>query len=370
MRYFFIVGEASGDRHTARLIKALKQLQPDAQISYWGGEAMEATTQIKPRVHLRELAFMGFWEVAKNIFTIRRLFRKAKEDILNFQPDLLILVDYPGFNLRIAKWAKSRGFKIVYYISPQLWAWNVERVKIVRKYVDKMLVILPFEEEFYQKYGVKAVYTGHPLVEAIQSFQPNDSFMMQHNITKDIIACVPGSRKQEISKMLPVMLEAAKDFFECYQVVIPVVNHIDIKHYQSAIPKSYREHVKLIKGAYYDILSHAKAAMVTSGTATLESALFGVPQVVGYKSDFLSYQIARRLIKVPFISLVNLIAGEKIVEELIQDQCNPKSLKNEILKLLAKPDEVKMGYKALTSKIGDLKAGEKAAREILGLTQK
>lgn len=370
MRYFFIVGETSGDQHTARLIQALKQFQPDAQISYWGGESMEAATKVKPRVHLRELAFMGFWEVVKNISAIRRLFSKAKEDIKNFQPDLLILVDYPGFNLRIAKWAKMRGFKICYYISPQLWAWNVERVKIVRKYVDKMLVILPFEVEFYKNYGVEAVYTGHPLVEAIQSFQPNDSFMLQQNITKEIIACVPGSRKQEIRKMLPVMLEAAKDFFECYQFLIPVVNHIDIKYYESAIPKNYCEHVKLIKGAYYDILSHARAAMVTSGTATLETALFGVPQVVSYKSDFISYQIARQLIKVPYISLVNLIAGEKIVEELIQDQCNPKTLKNEISKLLTEPDEVKMGYKSLFSKIGNFKASEKAAREILRLTQK
>ena len=367
-KYFFLAGESSGDQHTARVIKSLKNLDKGSEIRFWGGDAMSEACSSEPEVHIKDLAFMGFWEVFKNILTIRQLFRKAKNDILKFQPDILVFVDYPGFNLRMAKWGKKQGFKIVYFISPQLWAWNEKRVHLIREYVDKMLVVLPFEQEFYQKHGVDVEYIGHPLIDAKEEFIPDNNFLIKNGIDKEIISCIPGSRKQEISKILPVMIEAVSAFSSKYQIVVPKAPNVDMDFYESILSAHPPIPIKFIGNAFYDILNNTKAALVTSGTATLETAIFGVPQVVCYKGHFLSYLIARRLVKVPYISLVNLISGQKIVEELIQDNCNAAKINIELNKLLSEPETIKRGYNILLTKIGKSGAPTKAAQAILALT--
>ena len=326
MKYYIIAGEASGDLHAANLMKALKKKDPQADFRFWGGDLMQDVggTQVK---HYKELAFMGFIEVVMNLRTILKNITLCKKDITNYNPDVIIFVDYPGFNLRIAKWAKTEGYKTHYYISPQIWAWKEGRIKDIKRDVDAMYVILPFEKEFYEdKHNFPVHFVGHPLIDAIaqkQLINPSD-FKAEFNLdNRPIIALLPGSRKQEISKMLEVMLSVTKDFKD-YQFVIAGAPSQDAAFYSKFTKK---QNVNLVMNRTYDILSLATAALVTSGTATLETALFKVPEVVCYKGSTISYQIAKRVINLEYISLVNLIMDKPVVKELIQGDFNTKTLK-------------------------------------------
>jgi len=344
MRYYIIAGEASGDLHGSNLIKELRKLDRHANIRGWGGDMMQqAGAQIVK--HYRELAFMGFAEVVKNLPTIFQNLKFCKEDITQFTPDAVIFIDYPGFNLRVAKWAKQQNFKTIYYISPQVWAWKENRVKLIKKSIDKMLVILPFEKEFYKKWGYDVEYVGHPLVQVAEEFKVkrreagggSESIVQSSESgvrTPDsqLIALLPGSRKQEILKKLPVMLEASMSFPEYQFVVAKAPGQEDV--FYETLSKGY-PNVSSVANQTYDLLSRAKAACVTSGTATLETALFEVPEVVCYKGSSISYQIAKRLIKVKFISLVNLIMDKLVVKELIQDDFNVENLRKELNKILS-----------------------------------
>ncbi|WP_407522011.1 lipid-A-disaccharide synthase [Lacibacter sp. MH-610] len=337
MKYYLISGEASGDLHGSNLIKALHAQDAHATIRCWGGDKMEAAGATLVR-HYRELAFMGFVEVLKNISTILKNLSFCKEDILQFQPDVLVLIDYPGFNLRIARWAKENNIKVIYYISPQVWAWKENRVKMMKQCIDQMLVILPFEKDYYQnKWNWKVEYVGHPLVDEINSFrQKAASYEPEHlqlaaKSSKPIIAILPGSRKQEILKKLPVMLEVSKAFPD-YEFVVAKAPGLDDSFYLSLI-KDYHN-VSSVSNQTYALLQQSTAALVTSGTATLETALFGVPEVVCYKGNEISYQIAKRLINIKYISLVNLIMDKEVVKELIQHEMNAEQLTTELKKIL------------------------------------
>lgn len=328
MKYYIIAGEASGDLHGSNLIKELRKLDSAADIRCWGGDMMRAAGAVVIK-HYRELAFMGFTEVIKNLPTILANLKNCKKDILEYKPDVLVLIDYPGFNLRIAKWAKQQKLKVVYYISPQVWAWKENRVKAIKETVDKMIVILPFEKDFYKKWQFKVDYVGHPLVEIVDQWQMAVDRRILSN--KPIVALLPGSRKQEILKKLPIMLEVCK-LFPLYQFVVAKAPGQDDSFYEELL-KGY-QNVSSVRNETYNLLLQSSAALVTSGTATLETALFGVPEVVCYKGSPISYLIARRLIKVKFISLVNLIMDKQVVTELIQDQLTVANLQRELNLLL------------------------------------
>ncbi|TAL49662.1 MAG: lipid-A-disaccharide synthase [Chitinophagaceae bacterium] len=364
MKYYIIAGEASGDLHGSNLIKELKRPDASANIRCWGGDKMQQAGAVLVK-HYRDLAFMGFTEVLMNLSTIIRNLKLCKEDILQFKPDALILIDYPGFNLRIAKWAKQQGLKVIYYISPQVWAWKENRVRMMKKYIDKMLVILPFEKDYYKtKWNWEVEYVGHPLVEVTESEKLKAKNEKLSN--KQIVALLPGSRKQEILKKLPVMLEVSKLFPE-YQFVVAKAPGVDNEFYDELL-KNY-SNVSSVSNRTYDLLMQAKAALVTSGTATLETALFGVPEIVCYKGSPISYQIAKRVIKVKYISLVNLIMDKLVVKELIQDELNIENLQRELSSLLSGEkhiEEIKKNYatlKQLLSEGGN--ASSKAAASII-----
>ena len=369
MKYYIIAGEASGDLHGSNLIKELKKLDASADIRCWGGDLMEQAGGHVVK-HYRELAFMGFAEVLKNLGTILKNLKFCKEDILEFKADALILIDYPGFNLRIAKWAKQQGLKVIYYISPQVWAWKENRVRQMKQNIDKMIIIIPFEKDYFKnKWNWEAEYVGHPLAEVIERYKEQGT---RNKISdKPIVALLPGSRKQEIAKKLPVMLEVSK-FFPGYQFVVAEAPSIENEFYQN-FTKSF-SNVSAVKNQTYELLSQAKAALVTSGTATLESALFGVPEVVCYKGSLLSYQIAKRVIKVNYISLVNLIMDKSVVKELIQNELTVENLKNELNELLTNEKriaEIKQDYaelKKILSEGGN--ASAKAAKSIVEFLSK
>ncbi|MDX2068995.1 MAG: lipid-A-disaccharide synthase [Haliscomenobacter sp.] len=364
MKYYLIAGEASGDLHGSNLMKALKIEDPAADFRIWGGDLMqEAGGDL--RKHYRDLAFMGFVEVLKNLRTIVRNLRFCEQDILDYQPDALILIDYPGFNLRIAKWAKLQGIKVLYYISPQIWAWHTSRVHQIKANVDRMYVILPFEKEFYAKYNCEVDFVGHPLLDVVKNYTAAPDFRSKNGLTENpIIALLPGSRKQEISRMLSVMLEMAP-LFPQYQFVIAGAPSMPAAFYEQILAEKQRPmNVKLVQKQTYDLLSQAEAALVTSGTATLETALFQVPEVVCYRGNNLSYQIAKRLISVKYISLVNLIVDKPLVKELIQNDFNSKALQNELRKIL-QPEErqvLKNGYTELQLLMGDAGASQRTAK--------
>ncbi|MBQ0152422.1 MAG: lipid-A-disaccharide synthase, partial [Chryseobacterium sp.] len=330
--YYIIAGEASGDLHGSNLMKSLKKQDSQAEFRFWGGDLMAAQggTLVK---HYRDLAFMGFLEVAKNLRTILNNIKVCKNDIKTNSPDVLILVDYPGFNLRIAKFAKELGIKVVYYISPQLWAWKEGRVEIIKKYVDEMMVILPFEEDFYNKHQVKSHFVGHPLLDAISDLEPIhvEDFKKEHGLnSKEIIALLPGSREQEVDKMLQLML-SVRPYFENYQFVIAGAPSLEKSFYQKYVD----ENVHFVSNKTYDLLRCSKAALVTSGTATLETALLNIPEVVCYRGSKISYAIAKRLVKhIKYISLVNLIMDKEVVKELIQNDLNTKNIVDELQPLL------------------------------------
>jgi lipid-A-disaccharide synthase len=363
MRYYMIAGEASGDLHGSNLIKELKKLDQAAAIRCWGGDLMEAAGAELVK-HYRDLAFMGFLEVVKNLGTILRNLKLCKEDILQFKPDTLILIDYPGFNLRIAEWAREQGIRVIYYISPQVWAWKENRVKKMKTCIDKMLVILPFEKDYYRdKWNWEVEYVGHPLVEVVEEYQHTE-YRIQHTEggkqKKPIVALLPGSRKQEILKKLPIMLAVSKDFPELEFVVAKAPGQ-DAAFYDSLL-QGY-PNVSSVSGKTYTLLLQSKAALVTSGTATLETALFGVPEVVCYKGSTISYQIAKRLVKVKYISLVNLIMDKLVVKELIQDDLTPANLKQELNELLHNParqQQLQTDYAALKELLG--KGGHASAK--------
>ncbi|HWJ30103.1 MAG TPA: lipid-A-disaccharide synthase [Flavisolibacter sp.] len=367
MKYYIIAGEASGDLHGSNLIRALKGLDHDAEVRAWGGDLMQAAGA-KIVKHYKDLAFMGFAEVVKNLPTILGNIRFCKEDIESYRPDVLVLIDYPGFNLRIAKWAKEQGFKVIYYISPQVWAWKEGRVKSIRKVVDRMLVILPFEKEFYEKWDYEVIYVGHPLIQVINEFLARHP--RQPQTGKPVIALLPGSRKQEIEKKLPIMLEAAKAFPQ-YQFVIAKAPSQDDSFYAPFL-KGY-DNIETVSGQTYNLLARASAALVTSGTATLETALFGVPEVVCYKGSSISYQIAKRLIKIKYISLVNLIMDKKVVTELIQHELTVDNLIKELNSILNDPERKKQmadNYQELRNILSQKEdASKRAAEEIVGFLQ-
>ena len=339
MKYYIIAGEASGDLHGSNLIKELKKLDAAADVRAWGGDKMQAQGA-KLVKHYKELAFMGFVEVIKHLPTIFKNLKFCKQDILNYQPDVLILIDYPGFNLQLVKWAKENGIKIIFYISPQVWAWKEGRVHLIKKYVDKLLVILPFEKDFYKKYNYEVAYVGHPLVEVIEEFKQNYQLATgnRQQATSNTIALLPGSRKQEIKRKLPVMLATTKHFPE-YNFIVARAPGITDEFYHTFL-SSYKN-VKTISDQTYSILMQSKAALVTSGTATLETALFGVPEIVCYKADEISYQIAKRLINLNFISLVNLIMNKEVVKELIQHNLTVENLKYELHELLTNETRIR-----------------------------
>lgn len=360
MKYYIITGEASGDLHASNLIKELKKRDSKADFRCWGGDLMQQQGVTLAK-HYRELAFMGFIEVLFNIRTILKNISFCKKDVLEYKPDVLILVDYPGFNLKIAVWAKKMGIKVFYYISPQIWAWKQNRVYKIKRYVDKMFVILPFEKDFYAKFNVEVDFVGHPLLDAIESrtITPLDEFCKQNNlIQKPIIALLPGSRKQEIHTILPIMLSVIKSFPE-YQFVVAGAPSQDKEFYQEYLS----EQCVLLENKTYQLLEHSTAALVTSGTATLETALFKIPQIVCYKANFISFQIAKAVIKVPYISLVNLIADKELVKELIQKELNTIQLKSELTKLLEPTHRTQLlaDYDELQQKLGGVGASARAA---------
>ncbi|MBS1642809.1 MAG: lipid-A-disaccharide synthase [Bacteroidetes bacterium] len=338
MKYYIISGEASGDLHGSNLIKQLLLLDANANVHCWGGDLMQAAGA-KLIKHYKELAFMGFAEVIKNLPTIFRNIKFCKQDITNFKPDVLVLIDYPGFNLRIAEWAKQQGYKVVYYISPQVWAWKENRVKKMKLCIDKMLCILPFEKDYYQtKWNWNVEYVGHPLVEVIEEYTKTEGRIKEigdrnllSTYNKKIIALLPGSRKQEITKKLPIMLEVSKTFPN-YQFVVAQAPGQDDDFYKPFL-QPYNN-VSTIKNNTYQLLMQSTAALVTSGTATLETALFAVPEVVCYKGSNISYQIAKRLIKIKYISLVNLIMDKLVVKELIQNELTVANITKELSALL------------------------------------
>lgn len=361
MKYYILVGEASGDLHASNLMKALQKKDANAEFRFWGGDLMQAVGGTLV-VHYKDRAFMGFAEVLTNLRNVLGFISFCKKDIAEYQPDCIIFIDNSGFNLRIAKWAKKVGFKTNYYISPQVWASRASRVKAIKRDIDAMCVILPFEEAFYKKYNYKVNFVGHPLIDAIadRTQVGEKAFRNTHNLNeKPIIALLPGSRKQEITKMLSVMLNIV-DKFKDYQFVVAGAPSQDFHFYQSFIKDSS---VKFVDNQTYDLLSISYAALVTSGTATLETALFKVPQVVCYKAGNISYQIAKRIITLKFISLVNLIMDREVVTELIQHDFNEKNLEKELVKILDDKhrEQLFLDYFELEKKLGGKGASEKTA---------
>ena len=370
MKYYLIAGEASGDLHGANLMRALAEIDPQAEFRFWGGDRMEAVGG-KLIKHYRDLAFMGFWEVVTNLRTILRNIDLCKGDITAYQPDALIFIDYPGFNMRIAKWAKQQGIPTHYYISPQIWAWKENRIKAIRRDVDAMYVILPFEKDFYEgKHQYPVHFVGHPLLDAIAARREvsMEVFKRENGLDeRPIIALLPGSRKQEIAKMLSVMLSVVGSYHP-YQFVIAGAPSLGYDFYRQFIRE---ENVHFVSGKTYDLLSHAHAALVTSGTATLETALFRVPEVVCYRGNWISYQIAKRVISLKYISLVNLIMDAPVVTELIQGDLNTRNLKVELDKLLdpAYRDKLQRDYQALRERLGNEGASRRTAQAIYNSLQ-
>ena len=365
MKYYIIAGEASGDLHGSNLIRALRAIDPEASVRCWGGDRMQEAggTLVK---HIRETAFMGFLEVVANLHVIARNIKFCKSDIEAYQPDALIFIDYSGLNLRIAKWAKPKGFMTHYYISPQLWASRADRIEKIKRDIDHMYVILPFEKEFYAKHGYEVSFVGHPLLDAIADMPETDpaAFREQYGLEqqKEIIALLPGSRKQEIAKMLPVMAQMAARFSN-YQFVLAAAPNMGTDLYRHHLGG---QSIPIVQNDTYALLAHSYAALVTSGTATLETALFKVPQVVCYKGNWVSYQIAKKLITLDYISLVNLIMDEPVVKELIQREFRPDNLASQLTKILDGParELQKTAYNLLEGRLGSSGASSRAAELI------
>jgi len=368
MKFYLLAGEASGDLHGANLMRALKQQMPMADFRYFGGDKMKAEGGQLAK-HISELAFMGFIEVLANLRTIFRNISFAKKDILTYKPDALILIDFPGFNLKIAEFAKQQGIQVFYYISPKVWAWNQKRVLKIKKVVDHMFCILPFEVDFYKSWGMDVDYIGNPLMDAIQAYQADAQFLERNHLEgKPLVALLPGSRRQEIDRILPEMVLTA-ELFPQYQFVIAGAPNFDRLYYDRFIRG---RSIPVVFNATYDLLLNSRAAIVTSGTATLETALLKVPQVVVYKAAPLSIAIARLVIKIRFISLVNLIMEREVVRELIQSDCTAPTIAQELSGLLkdsAVRQKMLSDYQELAQRVGEAGASERAARLIFGYLQ-
>ncbi len=368
MKYYIIAGEASGDTHAANLMKAIKNIDSSANFRIWGGDKMMSEGGLLVK-HYNDLAFMGLAEVLLNIKTIINNISFCKKNILSFSPDVLILIDYPGFNLRIAEFAHKKGIKTVYYISPQIWAWHRKRVFKIKKIIDLMLVILPFEKAFYQHYNYEVTYVGHPLLDELvnEKYSPESDFLKKNNLSKKpIIALLPGSRNQEIKNMLKTMLQVVP-FFPDYQFVIAGSDSHDTLMYENS------QNVPVIYGQMHDLLANSKAALVTSGTASLETAIIGVPEVVCYHTSMLTYEVAKRVVKVKFISLVNLIMDKEVVKELIQYDFTIENLKNELQSLLSNREKItkmKNDFAVLKTKLGNNGASKRAADAIMKFLSK
>ena len=332
MKYYIIAGEASGDLYGSKLIDEIFLIDKKAEIRFWGGDNMIKSGGYNVK-HIRELAFMGFYEVVKNITTIIRNINFCKNDIREFNPDKIIYIDYPGFNLKICKWAKDNGYKNFFYISPQIWAWKENRIKTIKNNIDKLFVIFPFEKEYYrEKHNMEVEFYGHPLIEKIDNFNSSKDFLKKNNITKekDIIILLPGSRSQEINSMLPIFLTLKKHYLN-FEFIVAGVKNVNESVYQPALDLN----VKVIYNQTYNLLSHSKIAIVTSGTASLECALFNVPQIVCYKTSSISYFIGKSFVNISFISLVNIILKKGIVKELVQGELTEKNLVNELSNILS-----------------------------------
>lgn len=368
MRYYFIAGEASGDLHAANCMREIQKMDQQAVFGFTGGQLMREVAGREADIDIRQMAFMGFVDVLKNIRTIRKNFKIVKHAILQFKPDVLVLVDYPGFNLRMAKWASEHGIRVDYYISPTVWAWKEKRVEQIRRYTHKMFVILPFEEAFYQKHSMKVYFVGHPLIDAIERRKPalksRASFLSDNGLAADpIIAVLPGSRVQEIERMLEIMLAVKKDF-PGYQFVVAGAGNLDKVHY-----RPLAEHgIPVVFDQTYELMTYAEAGIIKSGTSTLESALFRLPQVVCYKAGALSFAIGKRLVKIDFISLVNLIMGRQVVRELVQNDFTAQNIAEELKRLLHDKDyrnSILADYDTLSQKLGGSGASHRLAREIV-----
>lgn len=366
MKYYIITGEASGDLHGSNLMKEILKEDPLAEFRFWGGDLMEKVGG-KLVKHYRELAFMGFVEVIANLRTILNNISLCKKDIVEYQPDAVILIDYPGFNLRIAEFAHRKGLKVFYYISPQVWAWKKSRVHKIRRTVDRMFVILPFEVDFYRQYGMEVDFVGHPLLDAITLDE------IRHETTAEVpenpvIALLPGSRKQEITGMLPIMASIKPRFPKC-QFIIGAASAIEDEFYKSVIGDT---EIEISRKGTLALLRSAHAALVTSGTATLETAILGVPEVVCYRGNEISYQIAKRIVKVPHISLVNLLMGKEIVRELIQRGFNKKNLETELRGILDPATRQLMisQFSLLREKLGGAGASSVTAKKMVSLMKK
>jgi len=367
MRYYIIAGEASGDLHGSNLIKEIYKLDSNAKIKAWGGDKMQSAGA-KIVKHYKKLSFMGFYEVFQNLNTILKNIKFCKKDILNFNPDKIIFIDYPGFNMRIAKWAKKNKFNTNYYIAPQIWAWNEKRINNIRDNIDNLYVILPFEKKYFErKHNFPVKFLGHPLLDSIKEFKKSEAkdFFEKHKLNnqKKIISILPGSRKQEIKKILRVMLEVIENFPK-YQFVIAGAPSINLEFYQDIIKN---KNVSVIKNETYALLSNSKAALVTSGTATLEAGIFKIPQVVCYKTSFISYFLAKIFVKIKFISLVNLIMDEEIIKELIQSKCSKQNIIKELKKVLdlEKRNNLMSKYDELISLLGSSGSSRRVAKDIV-----
>ena len=365
MKYYIIAGEASGDLHGSRLIEAIIKKDPEASIRCWGGDLMEQAGADLVK-HYRELAFMGFWEVITHLWVILNNIMFCKTDIREFKPDVIIYIDYPGFNLRIAKWARKNGFKNHYYICPQIWAWKENRIHQIKRDVDALYAIMPFEQKYFkEKHDFFVDFVGNPLFDTIIKRKTSNKFHSKNSLSKStpIVALLPGSRKQEIKKILPIFVKVSR-LFSSYKFIIAGAPGVDKDWYCSYIQNT---NIGLVKNQTYDLLEVAKAALVSSGTATLETAIFKVPQLVCYRSSFISYQIAIRLVKLKYISLVNLILNKEVVTELIQDNFNVKEVSNQLQFLLSEEgqEKLKNDYEILFSVLGKEGASEKTARLII-----
>jgi len=366
MRYFLIAGDPSGDQHGARLVTALREKDPHAEFVFFGGEWMQKTLRKAPVVSLEQLAFMGFTQLLSHLRQIRDNFRLARKTLRSFQPDAFILIDYAGFNLRMAKWAYYHGFKCFFYISPKVWAWRKNRSKLLKKYCEKVLCILPFEPDFLHSFKVNAVYTGNPVVEEITPWLHTDRNKTLKDLgleNRPMVALLPGSRDQEIRAALPIMAQM-QSFYPEYQFVVAGHQRFPDDYYQRIL---HNTRIPVKRDVTQELLSVARAALVTSGTATLEVAWHQVPQVVCYRTYPLSYWIARWLIRVKYISLVNLIADKKVVTELIQKEFNAKRLRETLADVLHNEDtkqQIEEGYRIVKSRVGTQISSRQTARYI------
>jgi lipid-A-disaccharide synthase len=349
-------------------MKELLLLDSSLKFEFTGGPLMEEVAKTKPVIHISEMAFMGFVDVLKNIRTIKANFKKVKDAILNYKPDALVLVDYPGFNLRMAKWAAEHNIKVYYYISPTVWAWKENRVEIIRKYTKKLFVILPFEKAFYAKHQIDVVFVGHPLLDAIEEKKKNllskEAFVKNNGLSeKPIIAVLPGSRKQEIERMMQIMLNV-KDDFSSYQFVIGASNNLSKDYYKGLEQKD----IRVVFNSTYELMSYAQAGIIKSGTSTLESALYNLPQVVCYKAGSVSFAIAKQLVDIKYISLVNLILGKPAVKELVQNDLTSENIKTELELILNNKEHRQLilnDYASLYDKLGGVGASKRLAEQLL-----